>query len=297
MEFNHQEEMDMHVTSPCQCRRRSMRQPFAAVLMLALAGAGGVADAAGFDQKLKAPMMKDAPDLKTQAQSLAAKYRAIREATPAHLVSDASLAKQQVDLSWQLERAVNERRPLQELESVGFTSLGNGGYSIDTRQNPEWRPQGEYIATMFKSNLRQGVFAELLERGFRPEDVAALKEYIDSHDVRQTTRASVLPVALAFQQVVRKFDKAGRPVPDALVVSYWYQSTREYFEANRTWSEGLLKTLDAQRQRVLLSYLSELVSFKSVLPENVDEGIRQTLASVRSPNLETRVLATEGEVP
>jgi hypothetical protein len=287
----------MHVSSPCQGPRQSMRRPFAAVLMLALAGAGGVAHAAGFDEKLKAPMMKDSADLRTQAQIFATRYRAIRDATPAQLVTNVSLAKQQFDFSWQLERAVNERRPLHELESLGFESLDNGGYKIDTRQYPEWRSQGEYIATMFKGNLRDGVLAELLERGFRPEDVAALREYIESHDAKQAVRAATLPVALDFQKVVQKFDKAGRPVPDVLVVSYWYQSTREYFDANRAWSEGLLKTLDAQRQRVLISYLSELVSFKSVIPEDVEEGIRQTLASVRAPDFEKRAMATEGEVP
>jgi hypothetical protein len=265
--------------------------------MLALAGAGGLAHTAGFDEKLKAPMMKDAAIFKTEVQGFASKYRAVRDATPAQLVTNASLAKQQFDFSWQLERAVNERRPLPEPESVGLMSLDNGGYKIDTRRNPEWRSQGEYIATMFKGNLRDGVFSELLERGFRPDDVAALKEYISSHDVDQATRAAILPVALAFQRVVQKFDKAGRPVPDVLVVSYWYQSTREYFEANRAWSEGLLKNLDAQRQRVLISYLSELVSFKSVIPENVQEGIRQTLESIRSPDLEKQLTENEGVVP
>jgi len=287
----------MHVRNTCRGPRHSVRWPFAAVLMLALAGAGGIAHAAGFDEKVKAPMMKSAADLQSQAQSFATKYRAIGDATPAQLVTNASLARQQFEFSWQLERAVNERQPLHELESLGFVSAGNGAYKIDTRQNPEWRSQGEYIATMFSGNLREGVFAELLERGFRPEDVAALREYIDSHDVTQAARAATLPVALDFQKIVRKFDKAGRPVPDVLVVSYWYQSAREYFNANRAWSEGLLKTLDAQRQRVLISYLSELISFKSVIPENVDEGIRQTLASMRSPDLEKRLQSTEGEVP
>jgi hypothetical protein len=265
--------------------------------MLALAGAGGLAHAAGFDEKLKAPMMKDAADLLTQAQGFSTQYRAIRDASPAQLISNASLARQQFDLGWQVERAINERKPLPELESLGFVSLGNGGYQIDTRQHPEWRAQGEFLATMLSSNLREGVFAELQQRGFRGEDVAALNQYIGLHDVKKAARAAKVPVALAFQRVVQKFDKAGRPVPNALVVSYWYQSAREYSEAHRTWSEGLLLSLDAQRARVLLSYLSELVSFKSLIPESVDEGVIQTLTSIRAPDLEQRLTTPEGVAP
>lgn len=288
----------MHVTSPCpHGRRLSMRRPLAAVLMLALAGAGGLAHGAGFDETMKAPMMKSAVDLTSQIESFATRYRAVRDATPAQLVTNVPLSRQQFDFSWQLERAVNERQPLGDLEALGFTSLDNGGYKIDTRLHPEWRLQGEYIATMFSSNLREGVFVELQERGFRPEDVAALREYVASHDVKQAARGATLPVALAFQKVVRKFDKAGRPVPEALVVSYWYQSSREYSESNRLWSEGLLNSLDAQRQRVLLSYLSELVSFKSLFPESVEEGIRQTLATIRSPDLEKQLTLMQGEAP
>jgi hypothetical protein len=287
----------MHVTSPCRGRRPSKRRSFAAVLMLAVAGAGGLAHGAGFDEKVKAPMMTDGADLRMQAQSFATKYRAIGAATPAQLITNASLAKQQFDLSWQVERAINERKQLSELEALGFVNLGNGGYRIDTRENPEWRAQGEFVASMLSSNLREAVFAELQLRGFRSEDVAVVEEYVRLHDVNKAAQAAKLPVALAFQRVVQKFDKAGKPVPSALVVSYWYQSARAYMDAKREWSEGLLKSLDAQRGRVLLSYLSEQVSFKSLFPESLDEGIIQTLATVRAPDLEKRLTATEGEAP
>jgi hypothetical protein len=274
-----------------------MRPPLAAVLMLTITGLGGLAHGAEFDEKLKAPMMKNAEDFQTQAQSFATKFRTVRDAEPAQTVTDASLARQQFDMSWQLERAVNERRPLSEPGALGLISLENGGYRIDTRENPQWRAQGEYIATMFKSNVREGTFKELLERGFRPEDIEALRTYIGSHDVDAASRTAMQSVARAFRGVVRKFDKAARPVPHALVLSYWYQSGRAYHEANRAWSEGLLKSIDAQRQRVLNSYLAELVSFKSVTPESVEEGVRQTLESIRSADLDQESPISEGVVP
>jgi hypothetical protein len=58
-----------------------------------------------------------------------------------------------------------------------------------------------------------------------------------------------------------------------------------------------LQSLDAQRARVLLSYLSELVSFKSLIPESVDEGVIQTLTSIRAPDLEQRLTTPEGVAP
>jgi hypothetical protein len=265
--------------------------------MLALAGAGALAHAAGFDESLKAPMTKDTSDLRTQVQSYSTRYREVSATTPMQMITNTSAARQQFDVSWQLERAVNERQPLSGLEAAGFKSLGDGAYRVDTRQYPEWRSQGEFMATTLNSSFRDGIFAELLQRGFRPEDVQALEEYIATHDVNQAVRAASLPIALSFQRVVQKFDKAGRPVPDSLVVSYWYQRSRAYFEANRAWSEGLLKSLDAQRVRILLSFLSEVESFKSLIPESVPEGIVQTLTDIRSPDLEKRWMAPEGVAP
>lgn len=284
----------MNVISCRPGRHRSKRPALAAVWMLALAG---VAGAAGFDEKLAVPMLKTS-DFNAQAQGFATKYREIGKATPAQLVTDASLAKQQFDLSWQLERAISERRPPGDLQLMGWVRLDNGGYSIDTRKYPEWRSQGDAIATWFSSNLGEGFYAELQQRGFRPEDVAAVKAYIAAHDLKRASHAATLPVALEFHRVVRKFDQAGKPVPDALVVSYWYQSTLAHADANRAWSEGLLKTLDAQRVRILLSYLSEMASSKSLIPENVSEGIAGTLAVVRLPDFEQRARAEAlGDAP
>ncbi len=287
----------MQVSSKCPGRRRLKRPPLAAVLMLALAGFGGVAQAAEFDERLKAPMMKSAKEFSTQAKGFATKYREIRAATPAQMITNAALTRQQFDLSWQLERTINERRPPGDLETMGFVSLGNGGYSIDTRKYPEWCSLGNSIATILSSNLRDGVHGELQQRGFRSEDVTALEDYIVTHDVKQAARAATVPIALGFQRLVQKFDKAGKPVPDALVVSYWYQSTRAYFDANRAWSEGLLKTLDNQRVRVLLSFLSEVDSYKTLTPDSVPEEISGTLASVRSPDFEKKLMSTDGGAP
>lgn len=288
----------MHVTSTRQRRHHARRGPFVAVLMLALVGTGGLAQAAGFDEKLKAPMMKDAADLKTQVQSFATQYREIRAATPLQTIASASLARQQFDLAWQMERAVNEGRQLKEMEEVGFVSRGDGSYVVDVAKYPEWRVQADNIKSVLTSNLLDPVCDALLERGFRPEDVATLKKYVAEHDVVSMGHAATVPNALAFRRVVQKFDKAGKPVPDALVVSFWYQNARVVSETNRAWTEGLLNSLDAQRSRVLLSYFMETPGTFFLIPESVSTGIIQTLQSIRSADFEQRATAiATGESP
>lgn len=289
----------MHVTSSRSDRRwRGRRPPLAAVLMMAIAGIAGVANAVEFDEKLNAPTMKSAADFQGRVQTFAKAYREIREATPAQTVLNASLARQQFDLDWQLERAVNEGRPLDGLESVGVVSRGDGSYTVDLNEYPEWQIKADQLSQTFSSNLRDPVCETLLTRGFRPEDIAALKSYLASQDPAVAAKSATLPIALNFGRVVRKFDKIGRPVPNALVVSYWYQASRATNESNRVWTEGLLKSLDSQRVRILFSYFSEVQSSRFMSPESTSEGIGATLASVRSPDFEQKLIAaSKGEAP
>jgi hypothetical protein len=269
--------------------------------MLALAGCGlaqaaGIAQTPGFDERITAPVTKDVAEFKSQARDFVKKHRELRAANPAQSVTDVSLWRQQFDLSWQIERAISERRAPRDLESLGFERRDDGSYHIDTRAHPEWDNESRGIATLLNSGFREGLLQALLERGFRPEDGAAVDAYIAAHDVKKSVHAAKSQVAHDFRRVVQKLDAAGKPVPDSLVVAYWYQSMLAQAEAYRTWTEGLLKVLDAQRVRVLLSYLSEMDSYRTVTPESSSEGIAGTLAAVRSPDFE-KLLSTEGDAP
>ncbi len=280
----------MQVTSNCQGRHRLKRPPLTAVLLFALAGFGGIAQAVEFDEKLKAPMMKSAADWKTQAQAFATKYREIRAATPRQLISNSVLARQQFDLTWQLEHAINERRPLVDIESMGFRAKGDGSYVLDFAEYPEWRSLADTVTANLTSNLLDSICEALLVRGFRREDVSILKTYVAAHDANAAVHAATLRPTLGFSRVVKKFDKAGRPVPDALVISHWYQNTRIVMETHRAWTDGLLDVLDAQRARVLLSYFTNEVQGSLLLiPESDSVAIGQTLAAVRLPDFDQRV--------
>ncbi len=272
--------------------RRQTRWPaLRAVLMLALTGFTGSAHAAEFDEKLKSPVMKNATELRTQMQTFATKFRDIRAATPAQLVTNATLARQQFDLIWQVQQAIDMRKPLDELAEVGIVSLGEGRYGVDMGAYPQWNEiASSFIAATLPDNLQYTVSA-LIQRGFRPEDVATLKRYLDEHDFRNVSSATNLSVSLGFARAVRKYDEQKRSVPDSLVFSYWYQRARYHSEGQRSWAEGLLKGFDAQRQRIFLSLIMELNPYSTWSPDDIATGIPDLLAQVRMPDFEQRIIA------
>jgi hypothetical protein len=274
----------MQVTSNCPGRRRLKRPPLAAVLMLALAGLGGAAQAVEFDEKLKVPMMKSAADTRTQAKSFAVKFREIRAATPAQVILNASLARQQFDLKWQIQRAIDERKPLDAFAELGLVSGGDGTYSIDMRKYPEWDDLPQNIVGVLASSPISE--PALIERGFRPEDVATLKSYIATHNPVTASKTAALPIALGFARTVRKYDRLKRPVPDSLVFTYFYQSALAVSESNRLWVSNLLKQFDSQRARILLSTFLDFETTSAWGPDDTKAGIESALANARLPNYE-----------
>jgi hypothetical protein len=286
----------MHVTSPCHGRRQSMRPTLAAVLMLGLVGLGGVAHAVGFDEKVRAPMMKSNAQTFAQAKEFGARYREVRAATPSQVVTNASLAREKFDLKWQVERAIDQRKPIEEIEQLGFVSVGNGSYKVDLNEHPEWDdlPAG-FIGILANPDL-DPLMQGLIQLGFRPEDVTTLKKYVASHDAAIESKSAALPIALGFARIVRKFDKAQRPVPDALVLSYMYQTSRAVSESNRKWVVDLLKQFDAQRARILLTTFQQFPTTGNWSPTDPALVIADQLSTVRIPNYEERAIAEAGGV-
>ena len=89
--------------------------------MVALAVTGS-AQAVEFDEKLKAPMMKSQAALHSQAQAYAARFVAC--AMP-HRSSSSRIPRwraRQFDVVWQIQRAIDERKPLGELADAGIVA-------------------------------------------------------------------------------------------------------------------------------------------------------------------------------
>jgi hypothetical protein len=137
----------------------------------------------------------------------------------------------------------------------------------------------------------EGLGPLLMNRGFRESDVAALGNYIATHDLKAAAYAKTLPMAISFSKLVKKYDKLKIPVSNRLVFSFLYQRSKAEALTQLEWAQGLLGVLDAQRVRVLHSYLSELKGQSLWAPDDVETGVPALLALMRLPDYEQRATA------
>lgn len=271
------------------CHHRSLR--VAASLVVMFASLAGISRAADFDEKVRAPLMKDAGTLRAQVQTFAARFAALQAAGPEQLITSRTLAGERFDLAWQIQQAIDVRRPLGDISELGFVSRGDGSYSIDLNAFPQWDRVDQKLPEILP-RLNWGAFAQQLSiRGMTAAETGKLKAYIDSHDAGVARTARTLPISLSFSKLVRKYDRIKRPVPDATVLSYVYQRERAASEVTREWTVGLFDAVDAHGARILRSALSEGVSSSIWAPSDQAEGIADILATVRQPDFEQRATA------
>jgi hypothetical protein len=285
----------MHV--PVSPVPRFARPPFAAAVVAMFASVVGVANAVEFDEKVKAPMAKDAAELRARAQILGAGYASLKEATPHRVMTDVGLFAGRFELEWQLQQALNEKRTLDGLADIGVTRLPEGGFSVDETTFPFWRHLDRDLLMRVKQVGWEQIGRDLTQRGFRDADVAVVQKYVTEHDFDLEARRATLPISLAFSRTVKKFDQIKRPVPDSLVLSYVYQRARAQAAAERAWSEGLFAMVDAQRSRILASYANEGTSATVILPDDQASGIAEILANMRLPDFDQRARAEAGVSP
>jgi hypothetical protein len=255
-------------------------------MLLMLACFAGAAQAVEFDEKVKAPMVKEPAVLRTQAQSYSAKFAALQESSPRELISNRALAAERFDLVWQIQQAIDAGRPLGDLSAVGLVAQKDGSYRVDYDASPQWDEPDVFISGWLARVNWEAFGQDLIARGFRPEDVASIKEYVATHDLAQLSRRETLPLALSFAKVVRKYDKIKRPVDDAAVLSYIYQRSKRSAELGREWLEGLLNAVDAQRARILFAYFDEMTSTGVWGPSDQRAGIDEQLRIMRLPDFE-----------
>ncbi|HEY6124199.1 MAG TPA: hypothetical protein VIV63_06085 [Steroidobacteraceae bacterium] len=265
--------------------------PRVAALLLMLASFAGGAHAVEFDEKIRAPMVREPATLRTQALSYAEKFKALHAASPQDVIRNRALTAERFDITWQIQQAIDTGRPLGDLSAIGLEKKENGSYEIDFNANPEWdRPDFAFL-TVLKHENQQAIDLVLTSRGFREADLATLKQYVSTHDLDQTVRSESLPLTLGFSKIVKKYDKLKRPVDDAAVLSYIYQREKLAAENGRRWAEGVLNVLDAQRARILLSFMGEM-SIKGIwAPSDQRAGIDEQLRLMRLPNFEQLVVA------
>jgi hypothetical protein len=260
------------------------------MMMLMLASFAGRAQAVEFDERIKAPTVMGGAELKTQAESYSAAFALLRTGSPSEMVTNRALTRDRFELEWQLTRALEDKRPLEDLSAIGLEKHENG-FRIDYDEFPQWQPFPEKLASLMPTMNMDAAGPLLVARGFRDSDVAALRSYLETHDLKAETSARTLPLAISFSKVVKKYDKIKRPVGKDLVFSFLYQRDRTGVEARRAWAEGLIGTLDEQRVRVLQSYLSELEGTGYWSPSDTEAGVANLLAVMRLPDYEQRARA------
>ena len=263
----------------------------AAGLLLLFAGLSGIASAVEFDEKLKAPLIRDPAELRTQAQAYSARFAELQDAAGEQLITNRTLASERFDLSWQLQQAIDAHRPLGDLSAIGFVSREDGSYHIDFNSFPQWERVDRKLATLLPTYQRESLVQILSNRGFTADETAKLEAYLASRDAGAEANQRRLPIALSFSKVVKKYDKLRRPVPDAVVLSYIYQRERASAEATREWAAGLLEAIGAHGSRILLSAMSEGTSTSVFAPSDQAAGIADTLAAVRRPDFEQQATA------
>jgi hypothetical protein len=271
--------------------QNNWRPMLAAAMAVTFVVLAGSAPAAGFDEKLKAPAMRDAAELRSQARSFASRFGEVRAAMPDQLIRDAALARKKFDLTWQIQRAIDQHQPLDEFASVGIVDRGDGSYSVDMGEHPEWYDLHETMAgILVRANL-DATGPALLARGFRPEDLVVLKDYVAAHNPAKAAASEVLSVVISFGRTIRKFDRIKQTVPESMVTSFFYQRARTASESDRRWVEGLLQRLDAQRGRILLSTFTEMKPTAVWLPEDWSATAAAFITQARQPDFEARVTA------
>jgi hypothetical protein len=213
------------------------------------------------------------------------------------MVTNKALNAEYFHLNWQIERALEDKRPMEDLSAIGLVPDGVG-FRIDLNAYPQWNPFSEVLASMMPLQSFDTLGPLLIARGFRESDVEVIKSYIETHDVKAASSARTLPIAISFSKVVKKYDRIKRPVGKDLVFSYIYQRNKAGAEARRAWSEGLIQQLDNQRVRILHSYFAEMKSFSSWFASDAEAGVASLLAAMRLPDYEQRATAeARGETP
>jgi hypothetical protein len=217
-----------------------------------------VISAGPFDERVKAPRVTTDQALHSQLKAFFSTYQKKQlDADPAAFIRDRAAYKQWADAHFSFTQALDEGRRLDDLSAFGLIAQPDGSYTVDLKKFPQWDPLDGRLTVFLNLDVLESYVPVLKARGFRDEDVEALRTYVSTHDPRQLTYAEGKPLVDSFAKRVQK-RAASRQQPDPEeVMAYRYQKDRIKREARRQWAVGLMDGLDKQRQRILVSFFDE----------------------------------------
>ncbi len=246
------------------------------VLLLAAVQFGaffGSVQAARFDEKVKAPPPPSNAELKAVIRDYFDTYARVNAKSPAGIVKDQSAHSKWFDTKWRLGAAMETWKAPVDLAEYGVTPKGDGSYSIDVVNFPQWDPLDARLTELLDPNLFESHSVELKQRGFRDSDVAAMKAYIATMDrPERLASAANIPLVESFAAQVNSYTLSKHKMDKSQVQAFVYQGTRNSSEATRQWALGLLAVLDRQRQRILDSYFMERQGVMAMRPSDPESS-------------------------
>lgn len=217
--------------------------------------------AAPFDEKLQAPRAATSQALRTKLKAhFAAVERKQQQEDPAAFIRDRGVHRPWSDLYFSVKLAMDEGTPLGNLGDFGLVARADGSYVIDLQEFPQWDPLDSRLHVLANPEVVESWVPALRVRGFREEDLTALRTYLATHDPQLATQSEGKQLIETFAKRLRAQRQGGRPLNLQEVLAYRYQKASIKAEAERQWAIGLLDSLDRQRQRILVSYLDEFRS-------------------------------------
>lgn len=227
-----------------------------AALQLAAPVAG--VHAAKFDEKLKAPKAPTTEALKVAIREYFDVYARATAESPAGMVRDKAAHAKWFDTQWTLHRAIDTKRDLGDLSQFGITPRGDGSYSVDLANFPQWTPLQESLMRLIVPDFMATYAPDLRQKGFRDQDIDIVTAYMKAHRPRRAALAENASLGESFVAKVELQLAKRQKIELPQMMSYLYQSSRNNAEATRAWGAALLESLDSQRQRILESYFDEL---------------------------------------
>lgn len=263
-------------------RRTIFGQRTGLVLLLPLIFSAFHLHAAPFDESIRAPQALKQADIKLRTKEYFAAHAHMRSADKntvgAQIRGRASYEKWST-FNWQVQRTLDERKPIGDLSEFGLTKKDDGSYVVRLKEYPQWAPLDSLLTVLTNPDVLESYAVELKARGFRDRDIELLRDYVAKNNFERTAFAANKPLIESFAVRVQARDRAKMPVDREQVMAYVYQRTRNWEEARRTWAVGLLNSLDKQRQRILASYFEEMDVSQVFSPavSSLDELIKQTV--------------------
>jgi hypothetical protein len=221
----------------------------------------GPTQAAPFDEKLKPPRAATAQALRTKLEAHFATFQhKLQDPDPAAFIRDTVAYKQWSDLYFSVQLAIDEKIPLKGLSTFGLVARPDGRYTVDLHEYPQWEPLDSRLHRLTNEEVVEDYVPALKARGFRDEDIEALRTYLANSDPRVTLQAEGRQLVDTFAQRLQTQRNAGQALNLQEVLAYRYQKASLSAEAERRWAVGLMDALDLQRQRILVSFLDEFQS-------------------------------------